>query len=229
MKKENQSDCAKCALPRKDRICMNPKGKASKGCPTAGEKKLVDQAKKHYENPEIGEFARQASIQEGECYADREKKPYIMHPTKPRIQEICEFARKMGYTRLGLVFCTGLTKEAAIVADILKNHGFEVVSVVCKVGAVPKEEIGVKENEKIFIGEHESMCNPIAQAMIVNDAKVEFNILLGLCVGHDSLFFKYAKAPTTVLAVKDRVTGHNPLAAIYLSGSYYGWINKQGR
>jgi uncharacterized metal-binding protein len=87
----------------------------------------------------------------------------------------------------------------------------------------------VKENEKIFIGEHESMCNPIAQAMIVNDAKVEFNVLLGLCVGHDSLFFKYAKAPTTVLAVKDRVTGHNPLAAIYLSGSYYGWISKQGR
>jgi len=42
-----------------------------------------------------------------------------------------------------------------------------------------------------------------------------------LCVGHDSLFFKHAEAPTTVLAVKDRVTGHNPLAAIYLSDSYY--------
>jgi uncharacterized metal-binding protein len=40
-------------------------------------------------------------------------------------------------------------------------------------------------------------------------------------VGHDSLFFKFADAPTTVLAVKDRVTGHNPLAAIYLSGTYY--------
>ncbi len=229
MKKENQPDCAKCALSRKERICMNPKGKASKGCPTVGEKKLVDQAKKHYKNPEIVEFARQASIQEGECYTGREKKPYIMHPTKPRIQEICEFARKMGYTRLGLVFCVGLTKEAAIVGDILKNHGFEVVSVVCKVGAIPKEEIGVKDNEKIFIGEHESMCNPIAQAMIVNEEKIEFNVLLGLCVGHDSLFFKYAKAPTTVLAVKDRVTGHNPLAAIYLSGSYYRWISKQGR
>jgi uncharacterized metal-binding protein len=135
----------------------------------------------------------------------------------------------MGYTRLGLIFCVGLAKEAKIVSDIFKNHGFEIVSVVCKIGAIPKEEIGVKENEKIFIGEHESMCNPIAQAMIVNDAKVEFNVLLGLCVGHDSLFFKYAKAPTTVLAVKDRVTGHNPLATIYLSGSYYGWISKQGR
>jgi uncharacterized metal-binding protein len=229
MKKENQPDCASCGLPIRERVCMSRKGKASKGCPTMGRKKLVDQAKKRYENPEIGEFARQASIQEGECYTGREKKPYIMLPTKPRIQELCEFARKMGYTRLGLVFCAGLAKEGLIVGDILKSRGFEVVSVVCKVGAISKEEIGVKENEKIFIGKHESMCNPIAQAMIVNNSKVEFNVLLGLCVGHDSLFFKYAKAPTTVLAVKDRVTGHNPLAAIYLSGSYYGWISKQGR
>jgi len=65
------------------------------------------------------------------------------------------------------------------------------------------------------------MCNPIYQARLLNNEKTEFNILLGLCVGHDSLFFKYAEAPNTVLAVKDRVTGHNPLAAIYLSQSYY--------
>ena len=65
------------------------------------------------------------------------------------------------------------------------------------------------------------MCNPIFQAKLLNREKTQFNVLLGLCVGHDSLFFKYAEAPTTVLAVKDRVTGHNPLAAIYLSDSYY--------
>ena len=53
------------------------------------------------------------------------------------------------------------------------------------------------------------------------DVITEFNILLGLCVGHDSLFLKYADAPCTVLAVKDRVTGHNPLAAVYTIDSYY--------
>lgn len=53
-------------------------------------------------------------------------------------------------------------------------------------------------------------------------------ILLGLCVGHDSLFFKYSEAPTTVLAVKDRVTGHNPMAPIYLSESYYRKIKRAG-
>jgi uncharacterized metal-binding protein len=50
--------------------------------------------------------------------------------------------------------------------------------------------------------------------------------LLGLCVGHDSLFFKYADAPVTVLAVKDRVTGHNPLAAVYLMDSYYSRLKE---
>jgi uncharacterized metal-binding protein len=226
MKKNNLSSCAGCPIPVRGRACIVPQGKGSKGCPTAGGKELVAAARKHYKKKATREFARQASIQEGECYAGRNKKPYIMHPTKPRIQEICEFARKMRYKRLGLVFCAGLVKEALIVGQILQNHGFEVVSVICKAGAVPKEEIGIKDSEKIYRGQHESMCNPILQALVVNDAKVQFNILLGLCVGHDSLFFQHAQAPTTVLAVKDRVTGHNPLAAVYLADSYYRRLNK---
>jgi uncharacterized metal-binding protein len=40
-------------------------------------------------------------------------------------------------------------------------------------------------------------------------------------VGHDTLVLKYLEKPATVLAVKDRVTGHNPLAAIYMAEGYY--------
>ncbi len=58
------------------------------------------------------------------------------------------------------------------------------------------------------------MCNPIGQAKFLCSAKTELNILLGRCVGHDSLFIKHSDAPVTVFAVKDRVLGHNPLAAI---------------
>ena len=206
--------------------CLRPGGTGGKGCPTLGQINAGKRAQEEYRTKDVAEFARQASIQEGECYSGREKKPYIMHPVKPRMQEICEFAQKMCYSRLGLAFCAGLSREAGVVDQILKNHGFETVSVACKTGAVPKEEIGVRDDQKIHIGEHESMCNPILQAMLLNDAGTDFNIVLGLCVGHDSLFFKYAKAPTTVLAVKDRVTGHNPLACIYTSGSYYSWIKE---
>lgn len=229
MKKGSAINCAKCEVPAKDRICVNPEGKGGKGCPTLGKKKLGQKALLEYKKDELKEFARQASIQEAECYAGRETMPYVMHPVKPRMLEIMEFARKMNYRRLGLIFCTGLAKEAGVVAQILEGQGFEVVSVLCKVGAAPKEEIGLKDEEKIFRGRYESLCNPVLQAMIVNEEKTDFNILLGLCVGHDSIYFKYAEAPTTVLAVKDRVTGHNPLACINTFGSYSSWLSKPVR
>lgn len=203
-------------------------GAGSRGCPTLTRKDALKEANREYEVAAVREFARQASRQEAECYANRHQSPYVMQPTKTRIVEICEFAKKMGYKRLGLAFCIGLAREAEVVEEILKVNGFEVVSVLCKAGRTSKSKIGIKEEEKIFQGTDESMCNPIYQARLLNHEKAELNVLLGLCVGHDSLFFKYADAPTTVLAVKDRVTGHNPLAAIYLSESYYQKLKKPG-
>ena len=213
--------CASCDRPLARRICFSEEGVGSRGCPTLAQKSLLKEANREYEQPEVREFARQASIQEAECYANRHERPYVMQPTKTRIVEIIEFARRMGYRRLGLAFCLGLIKEAALVEEILIGQGFEVISAVCKAGKTPKGKIGIQDQEKIYQGTEEAMCNPIFQAKLLNRGKTQFNILLGLCVGHDSLFFKYGAAPTTVLAVKDRVTGHNPLAAIYLSDSYY--------
>ena len=46
-------------------------------------------------------------------------------------------------------FCGGLSSEARTLTDILENRGFEVVSVRCKVGATPKERIGLRPEEKI--------------------------------------------------------------------------------
>jgi uncharacterized metal-binding protein len=89
------------------------------------------------------------------------------------------------------------------------------------VGRTPKEFLGIKENQKVHIGEFEAMCSPITQARILNKAKTDFNIVFGLCVGHDSLFMRYSDALCTVLVTKDRVTGHNPLAALNLHHSYY--------
>jgi uncharacterized metal-binding protein len=219
------ASCASCDVEVAGRICYVEDGVGFKGCPTVTRSDVLKEANSEYQNPEIREFARQASIQEAECYANRHQRPYIMQPTKTRIVEICEFAEKMGYSRLGIAFCIGMVKEAAVVEKILKSRGFEVISAVCKAGRTPKESIGLTDEEKIHQGTDEAMCNPIYQAKLLNDENTDLNILLGLCVGHDSLFLKYAQAPATVLAVKDRVTGHNPLAAIYLSESYYRKIN----
>jgi uncharacterized metal-binding protein len=220
-KKRISMDCASCKLEVAKKVCMAKEGTGSTGCPTLTKKKILGRSNREYERPHIKEFARQASIQEGECYANRHQRPYVMQPTKTRMEEIVEFSRKMKCRRLGLAFCIGLAKEASVVQEILRTKGFEVISILCKAGRTSKDRVGIKDEEKIFRGTEESMCNPIFQAKLFNEEKTDLNILLGLCVGHDSLFFKYAKAPTTVLAVKDRVTGHNPLVPIYLSTSFY--------
>ena len=146
---------------------------------------------------------------------------YLGYCRWPRLREVAEFAKRMGYTRLGMGFCVGLHKEAAIVSRILMDQGFEVVSVACKTGAIPKVDVGYSEEMLLRPGTHESMCNPIAQAKLMNKAETQFNICLGLCVGHDSLFYKYCDAPVTTLVAKDRATGHNPAGAIYCADSYF--------
>jgi uncharacterized metal-binding protein len=189
-------------------------------CPTRVKRDVITQAVAEYQKPDIYEFARQASVQEYECYM---RLPEGITPRNPRVEEIVQFSKKMGYKKLGVAFCTGLKREAETLNTILENRGFTVSSVCCKLGGTPKEQIGIREEEKIIgPGLWETMCSPIAQAMVLNDEGVDLNILMGLCVGHDSLFFRYAEALTTVLVVKDRVLGHNPAAGLYLSCSYYG-------
>ncbi|MDR1733173.1 MAG: DUF1847 domain-containing protein [Synergistaceae bacterium] len=138
-----------------------------------------------------------------------------------RVEETLLFIRNMGYKKVGVATCAGLLKECNQFARAAKAKGIDIMGVACKVGAVDKTVIGLKEEQKLVPGGHESMCNPILQAELLNEAQTELNIIMGLCVGHDSLFIKHSKAPVTYLIVKDRVLCHNPAAALYGAGSYY--------
>jgi len=216
-----QPQCARCSVKMTERICLKEDGRGPDFCPTKNCAPVIENAVKKTCTADLLEFARQASIQEGAGYGDRDRGPEKVRPIKPRIEETIELARKMNYKRLGLVFCIGLRQEARVVEKLLAGADFEVVSVACKLGGVPKETIGVQDDQKIGIGNFEAMCNPIAQAYVLNEAQTEFNVVMGLCVGHDSLFLKHSEALCTVLAAKDRLLGHNPLAAIYTAGTYY--------
>ncbi|MCL5027104.1 MAG: DUF1847 domain-containing protein [Chloroflexi bacterium] len=163
-----------------------------------------------YEDPEVREFARIASLIEAVGYG-----------RWTRLEETMELAKRNGFTRLGLAFCAGLRSEAKVLSRVLKANGFEVVSAMCKTGAIPKEAIGIRDEEKVRPGTVEPMCNPVAQAALLNESETQLNILFGLCVGHDSLFIKHCRGWVTVLVAKDRVLAHNPIGAIYLSDGYY--------
>ncbi|HPR24506.1 MAG TPA: DUF1847 domain-containing protein [Bacillota bacterium] len=142
-----------------------------------------------------------------------------------RVEETMEFAKKINAKKLGVATCVGLINESRILAKILRANGFEVMVVVCKTGSIQKKETGFMKTSK-EIGD--TMCNPLLQAKLLNEAKTDFNIVMGLCVGHDSLFYKYSEAPVTTLVAKDRVTGHNPAAPLYNAGSYYKKLLKKG-
>lgn len=198
--------CANCVL----RGCSEGNiEKTPLNCPSK-EKDIQDKAKKLYLEKENYKIAHNAAIVEAEGYG-----------TKTRIEEIISFAKKCEYKKIGLVFCIGLINEAKCVTDILTYHGFNIISVLCKNGSIEKTYIGIEDDNKIPNECDEIMCNPIGQAILLNEQNTDFNIILGLCVGHDTLVMKYLEAPMTTLAVKDRVTGHNPLVPIYLSNSYY--------
>ena len=142
-----------------------------------------------------------------------------------RVQEIVAFAKRMGYERIGIATCVGLIEESRTFAQILRKNGFQVFGAVCKVGSFDKTDVGVPEEDTKITGP--VMCNPILQAKLLNQAKTDFNVVVGLCVGHDSLFYKYAEALCTTLVTKDRVLGHNPVAALYQSKAYYSKLQDQ--
>ena len=111
----------------------------------------------------------------------------------PRVQEVVTFAREMGYEHLGIAFGAGLQDEARALVEILQSHGFRVSSVACTIN---------------------DGCNPIGEALVLNHARTDFNVLVGACMGHDVLFGQYCEAPMTVLVAKDRVTVHNTAAPL---------------
>ncbi|TCD48086.1 DUF1847 domain-containing protein [Chlorobium sp. N1] len=138
-----------------------------------------------------------------------------------RVEEIIEFARRIGARRVGIATCVGLIGETRLFGRILKANGFEYRAALCKAGSLDKAEVGIPEELKLKPGQFEGACNPILQARLLNDWKSDLNVVVGLCVGHDALFCKHSEAPATTLIVKDRVLGHNPAAALYTSASYY--------
>jgi len=165
---------------------------------------LKEEAEKRYDSEVLRSMKLSTSIESR----------YYMEKT--RLEELILYSRGMEYERIGLAFCIGMEKEARIVHKILEND-FEVHSVCCKVCGIDKDRF---ELERLHSKEGvEAMCNPIGQAMMLNDLKTQLNVILGLCMGHDILFTKHSEAPVTTLAVKDRVLAHNPLGAVY--SNYY--------
>jgi uncharacterized metal-binding protein len=209
----------KCAVCRVQACSAEPGSKPIPVfCPMSEDVPALSEARATYADPEMRALAQESARTEAAGYCKQ-----------PRVEEVMNFARRLGVERLGIASCVGLLREARLLQEILEANRFEVLSVCCKVGSIPKEEIGLTDAEKVRPGGFEALCNPIGQAKLLNAAGTGLNVVVGLCVGHDSLFFRHSEAPVTVLVAKDRVTGHNPAAALYTSHSYYRRLKGEPR
>ena len=198
--------CVDCGV----KICEARNSEYPEFCPTAAlTEEEIQKVTDLYCNDEMNQKVSVAS-------AEIENDHYCQYT---RVQEIVECAHKIGAKKIGIATCIGLLEESRIFARILRVNGFEVYGISCKVGSVDKVEIGVPACHTEVSGP--VMCNPIMQAMLLNKEQTDLNVVVGLCVGHDSLFYKYAKGLTTTLVTKDRVLSHNPVAALYQARSYY--------
>lgn len=201
---ENQRSCVDCAM----KGCDIAGGKRPQFCLTDSmPEDLRNEALEHYGDTEEGRILKAAAKVEHEGYM-----------RWCRVRETMEFARRMGYRKIGIATCIGLISESRTLASILRSNGFEVFGISCKAGMVPKEDVGIGK-ECCDVGYY--TCNPVLQAKMLNAQKTDLNILVGLCVGHDSLFYRNSEAPVTTLVAKDRVLAHNPVGALYTYGSYY--------
>ena len=130
-----------------------------------------------------------------------------------RAQETIEFAKALGVKKIGFAVCIGLIREGRELIRYFNRAGFnDLVAVGCMIGGLKDTDTGVPEEYSFPYG---ATCNPIAQAEILNREGTELNIMVGLCIGHDTLFLKHSKAPVTIFAVKDRVTCNNPTAVLF--------------
>ena len=198
---------------------------APRTCPTDAHAEIVAATLPVYQGDgDDARLARVAARVEGLCY--QRQGDGSLHARWTRVEDTIAFVRLMGWRRVGIATCIGLLDESARLAEILEAQGLEPISVCCKVGSVDKERLGVKDGEKVRPGTFEPACNPVAQARILNEVGTDLNVIVGLCVGHDMLFSKHSAAPVTTLVVKDRVTGHNPAAALYGQRFYYRRLAK---
>jgi len=182
-------------------------------CPMVHKKEIEKEALEMYtSDQEIQKSTKIASMVEAEGYIEW-----------PRLKDTIVYARRMGYTKIGIAFCIGLLDEAKKIAKILEKAQFEVCSVCCKTGSLKKTELGIPKEYTMYSKTGFTIgwisCNPVAQALLLNDCETDLNLIVGLCVGHDITFTKLSKAPVSTLIAKDRSSPHNPALILY---SRYG-------
>jgi len=137
-------------------------------------------------------------------YTEKDKQQMIWAArakNKSRLQELIDYAHAAGYRKLGIANCKGVQAYADKLEELLRMAGFDVWAVNCKHSGLEASTISPELKGP--------SCDPLFQAEYLNSCGTDFNINVGLCLGHGVLFARHSRAPVTTFLVKDFATGHN--------------------
>lgn len=188
-------------------------------CPAVAQKEVGEKALAKYAG-ETHRFARSTTLVENSCYLMHDDGSAVlpMVTLHPRAEELIILAHVHGCKKLGIAFDIDLQDIAKLYTEILEKNGFRVVSVCSKAAAMTADEIGIADGK-------DTINNGIVMAELLNSEKTDMNILIGLGVGQDSLFYKYADAFSVPLMIRDRVYGGATMEGMYQCFNSWGSRN----
>ncbi|MGD8329309.1 MAG: DUF1847 domain-containing protein, partial [Acidobacteriota bacterium] len=111
-----------------------------------------------------------------------------------RLREVIEFARRVGFQRIGVAHCPDMRRIASRIQRILTRSSLDAV--------MPPQ------------------LQPSAQASFFAAHDTDLNIIAGMCVAHEVSLIMQSDAPIVCLVARDERLHHNPAAALYASHSY---------
>lgn len=193
MRIESVYFCERC----NSKPCNRKWPKLPSGCPTRNEPALIEEATRPLVDNELVNRIYSA-------YARLHEDNAIF--LKNRVELTGRFLHYFGAKKVGVAACGILIKSAGRFAAILRELDIMPVVVSCKVGAMTPSEVGIKTDDETWI----TICNPLAQAKLINEQSTDFNVSFGLCIGHDTIFEMLSEAPVTTLISKDMALNNNP-------------------
>lgn len=103
---------------------------------------------------------------------------------KTRVSETIDIARRDDYERLGITFCIGLRREAAVRSRVLTDNGFSVDSIMGKNDGLSKELLHIDAADQGPPSTLEGLCTPIGQRCFLEKVGTQLH---GRKLGHHPL------------------------------------------
>jgi len=124
----------------------------------------------------------------------------------PRLRDIIELSRQMGFQCIALVSCVDMKTEVEKAVSILGEFGFASAAVYC-------ESCRQDDAPDAFS----------AFARAANAAPPDFFVISGLCVAAEANLDLDRNIPKTTFIARDTQTGDNPAVTLYKSSGWKDW------